>query len=191
MDYSKFCINIFENSLSAKLCKNIIKRFEEDTNKVEGSVGYGDGKLALNHKLKKCTELNLSLLESWKDIDTILFNEIGNKIKLLRNKYKGLTYLDKVNDQGYRIKRYVNDGTEFFDWHIDQNGMAQSERYFIFMWYLNTVEEGGETEFRLQNISVKPVEGRLITFPPYWTHEHRALPPISGYKYVINSWITF
>lgn len=191
MDYSKYCIDIFENSLPSNVCKDIIDRFEKDTRKVNGGVGYGDGSTAVDHSLKKCTELNLSTHPEWKDIDELLFKIVGDKVLLLRDKYSGLNKVNAVSDTGYRIKKYLNNGTEYFNWHIDQSGKAQGNRYLIFMWYLNTVKQGGETEFKLQDISVKPVEGRLITFPPYWTHEHRALPPVDVAKYVMCSWIIF
>jgi hypothetical protein len=191
MDYSKHCIEIFENSLSPDLCGEIIRRFEEDGRKIDGGVGYGDGTIAADHTLKKCTELYLSSFPEWKDIDEILYKEVTSKMLQLREKVPGLARVNTVNDEGYRIKKYNNDGTEFFNWHIDQNGRAQGHRYLIFQWYLNDVKKGGETEFRLQKIKVNPVAGRLICFPPYWTHEHRGLAPVSGPKYILCSWITF
>ena len=49
-------------------------------------------------------------------------------------------------------------------------------RQLVAMWYLNNVAgPGGETEFDLQQVSVKPKEGKLVLFPPFWTHIHRAV----------------
>lgn len=191
MDYSKHCISVFDNSLSPEICQDIIRRFDADPSKFDGGVGYGDGIMAVDHSLKKCTELFMTGNPDWKDIDDILFKEVNDKIHVLRELYPGLKRLIDVNDEGYRVKKYGNDGTEFFDWHIDQNGKGQGHRYLILQWYLNDVEEGGETEFRLQDISVRPQEGRLLCFPPYWTHEHRGLAPVSNPKYIVCTWITF
>ncbi len=194
-DYSKYSIDIFENSLSSEVCEDIIKRFEADDRKFAGGVSYGDGSTKVNDTFKKCTELYVSAHKEWKDVDDLLFAEIRDKILFLREKYPGLKRVHKVKDEGYRVKRYLNDGTEFFHWHIDSNGKAQSHRYCVFQWYLNTVEEGGETEFRIEgddgkNILVKPTQGTMISFPPFWTHEHRGLAPVSGPKYIVCSWIT-
>ena len=196
MDYSARRIDLFENSLSPEVCEDIINRFKMDDRKYDGDVLYGNGDVAVDHKQKKCTELYLSKHCEWKDIDEMLAAEIKKKILILREKYPGLSYCNKVLDEGYRIKHYKNDGTEHFNWHIDSNGHRASHRYYVFMWYLNTVTEGGETEFRVpdengDNILVKPVQGRMAAFPPFWTHEHRANPPISEDKYCIASWITF
>jgi hypothetical protein len=196
MDYSVCRMDLFENSLSPEVCEDIIKRYTADDRKYDGDVMLGDGTIEVDYSLKKCTELYLSKHAEWKDIDELLFQQIGSKIRVLREKYPGLKACSKVLDEGYRIKHYKNDGTEFFDWHIDANGRSMSQRYYVFMWYLNTVEEGGETEFRIadengNNILVKPIQGRMVTFPPFWTHEHRAKPPISEDKYVIVAWVTF
>ena len=191
MSFSKSCIDVFDNSLSSEVCEDIINRFEADTRKFDGTVGYGDGASNIDHSLKKCTEVYISQHDDWKDIDEIVFKEISSKMIVLRDRYPGLANVNAVNDEGYRVKKYENDGTEFFNWHVDQTGIAQGHKYLVFQWYLNTVEEGGETEFRLQEVKVKPVQGRLACFPPFWTHEHRGLAPVSGPKYVLCSWITF
>lgn len=191
MDYSKHCIEVFDNSLSPDLCEEIIRRFDADERKVDGGVGYGDGMVSTDHSLKKCKELYLSDFADWRDIDEVICKEVTAKMLQLREMNSGLARVNTVNDEGYRIKKYENDGTEFFNWHIDQNGRTQGHRYLIFQWYLNDVAEGGETEFRLQEVKVKPVQGRLIAFPPFWTHEHRGLAPVSEPKYILCSWITF
>jgi prolyl 4-hydroxylase len=191
MDLGNSCIDLFDNSISPEVCEDIISRFEADCRKFDGTVGYGDGASNIDHSLKKCTEVYISQHADWKDIDEIVFKEISSKMTVLRDRYPGLANVNAVNDEGYRVKKYENDGTEFFNWHIDQTGIVHGHRYLVFQWYLNTVEEGGETEFRLQGVQVKPVQGRLACFPPFWTHEHRGLAPVSGPKYVLSSWITF
>jgi len=195
VDYSSYRIDLFENCLSSEVCEDIIQRFNTDGRKFKGGVVHGDGKTSIAPELKKCTELYLSEHSDWKDIDEILSAQIKEKILILRGKYPGLNRLHKVLDEGYRIKHYKNDGTEFFDWHIDVNGRGQGHKYYVFMFYLNTVKVGGEIEFRLldehgNNIKVKPVQGNMVAFPPFWTHEHRGCAPISEDKYCIASWIT-
>ena len=57
--------------------------------------------------------------------------------------------------------------------------------------YLNTVKEGGETEFLYQRTRISPKQGTLILFPPSWTHTHRGNPPLSGNKYILTTWMEF
>ena len=57
------------------------------------------------------------------------------------------------------------------------------------MIYLNTIEEGGETEFLYLKKREKPVEGKLLIFPAGFTHTHRGNPPLKGDKYILTSWL--
>ena len=71
-----------------------------------------------------------------------------------------------------------------FGWHIDA-GDGVLYRCLAVVGYLNSVELGGGTEFLSQEKTVSPVEGRVVLFPPYWTHVHRGQPPVSGPKFTI------
>jgi hypothetical protein len=67
-----------------------------------------------------------------------------------------------------------------------------SQRQLVAIWYLNNVEgPGGETEFPLQEVLVKPEEGKLVLFPPFWTHIHRAVEMQKGVKYIATTWVCF
>lgn len=64
-------------------------------------------------------------------------------------------------------------------------------RTLLWMFYLNDVEEGGETEFYFQNIKTKPKQGTLVIAPAGFTHTHRGNMPISSDKYIFTSWLMF
>ncbi|MDX1569385.1 MAG: 2OG-Fe(II) oxygenase [Xanthomonadales bacterium] len=64
-------------------------------------------------------------------------------------------------------------------------------RVLLFMYYLNDVAEGGETEFFYQQRSIRPRRGRMVIAPAGFTHTHRGLTPRSGDKYILTSWILF
>ena len=55
--------------------------------------------------------------------------------------------------------------------------------------YLSDVEEGGETNLPRQNIKSKPKAGRLLMFPPYWTHPHQGEKVIKGTKYILMTYL--
>ena len=56
------------------------------------------------------------------------------------------------------------------------------------------ISHGGvqiETEFPLQEVLVRPAQGKLVLFPPFWTHVHRGVTLQSGVKYIATTWVCF
>jgi hypothetical protein len=88
------------------------------------------------------------------------------------------------------MKRYQPGGDEGFQTHFDAIHHLAS-RYLVFLWYLNDVAEGGETRFPQLDISIQARTGRLLMFPPYWTYQHEGVPPRSGDKYIISTYLLF
>jgi len=76
--------------------------------------------------------------------------------------------------------------------HIEHGqGRENEKRILVYSIYLNTVEEGGETEFLYQSQRVKPVKGRIVIWPAGFPYVHRGNPPLSGEKYIVTSWINY
>ena len=80
-------------------------------------------------------------------------------------------------------------GGGFHRWHYENGGLQVSPRKLVIQLYLNTVEEGGETEFLYINKRVKAKQGTLIIFPAAFTHTHRGNPPIGQDKYILTTWV--
>ena len=75
-------------------------------------------------------------------------------------------------DTGYQMQRTAPG--EFYHWHVDSGPGPFSQRQLVAIWYLNSLPgPGGETEFAHQRLSVTPEAGKLLLFPPFWTHVHR------------------
>jgi 2-oxoglutarate-Fe(II)-dependent oxygenase superfamily protein len=89
-----------------------------------------------------------------------------------------------------RLKRYQPGTGQEFQLHFDSIN-AVANRYLVFLWYLNDVSDGGETEFPDLGIKVQPRAGRLLMFPPYWMYQHAGLPPRSGEKFILSTYLLF
>lgn len=80
-------------------------------------------------------------------------------------------------------------------WHSEVYPQAGNNdalhRILLFMFYLNDVEKGGETEFYYQDMKVQPKQGTMVIAPAYFTHTHRGNIPTSGSKYILTSWVLF
>lgn len=179
---------IFEkqNALPAELCDDMIQRFEAQTDEqYQGRIGQTASQ---DNRIKKTTDLVVSGKDHWKDVDNNLFRSMGIAIKEFREAYP--YFKGPFKDMGYGIQRY-NPG-EYYHWHIDGGSHDFSQRQLVAIWYLNDVPgPGGETEFLFQNVKIKPEKGKLVLFPPFWTHEHRAVTLNEGVKYIATTWIVF
>jgi hypothetical protein len=71
------------------------------------------------------------------------------------------------------------------------NGIKKNNqiRMLAFIWYLNDVHEGGETEFLKGKVT--PKRGSLLIFPCSWTYLHKGNVPVSNNKYIITGWIGY
>lgn len=64
--------------------------------------------------------------------------------------------------------------------------MDTAERAVACLLYLSDVKEEGYTEFYHQNLKVRPEAGKIVVFPPYWTHLHRGVSPATETKYTMS-----
>jgi len=180
---------IFErlNALPDDFCDEVVRRFESSENYqrkgVIGQLGQED------HSVKKTTDLVVSDKDDWKDIDGFFFRGMAAAIREFRETFP--YFKGPFKDLGYQVQRYLPG--EYYHWHIDGGSHQFANRQLVAIWYLNDVAEdaGGETQFLFQDVSVRPEKGKLVLFPPFWTHEHRAAELRSGAKYIATTWVIF
>lgn len=179
---------IFEanNALPENVCSNIVQRFEAAVEEqYDGHVGQT---LSKDHSVKRSTDLVISGKAHWHDIDAELFESLANALKAMREIHP--FFGGSFKDMGYGIQR-TRPG-EYYHWHIDGGSHTFSHRQLVAIWYLNDVAgPGGNTEFRYQKVSITPRTGKLILFPPFWTHEHRGVTLERGVKYLATTWVVF
>ncbi len=94
---------------------------------------------------------------------------------------------------GVQAQKYDRGSGNYNYWHCEVFPEAPANealhRTLLFMFYLNDVAEGGQTEFFYQQRAIQPKTGRMVIAPAYFTHTHRGCTPISGDKYILTSWI--
>ena len=138
--------------------------------------------------IKLTTDLVTSGKAHWKDIDGELFRSLSAAVHEFREAYP--FFKGPFKDIGYNLQRYLPG--EYYHWHIDSGSHDFADRQLVAIWYLNDVEgPGGETEFSSQQTKIKPEAGKLVLFPPFWTHEHRAVTLEAGVKYIATTWVVF
>ena len=179
---------IFEkhNALSASLCEQMIHCFEERAD--EQFIGRIGQVAVQDSAVKRSTDLLISGKQHWQDIDRALFQSLAQAMREFRVTFP--YFSGRFKDMGYGMQRTRND--EYYHWHIDGGSHDFSNRQLVAIWYLNDVPgPGGETEFLVQQVRIKPEQGKLLLFPPFWTHEHRGVVLQKGVKYIATTWVVF
>jgi len=174
-------------ALPADVCREAIRRFEERSDQqMAGRIGQAGTEAP---EVKRSTDLRISGREDWRDIDRTLaqqlvatFNEFAHEFPFFAaNSFK---------DIGYNLQRTLPG--EYYHWHVDGGPGEFSQRQLVAIWYLNDVAGlGGETEFPLQEVAIRPAQGKLLLFPPFWTHVHRGVALQEGVKYIATTWICY
>ena len=197
----------YDNVLTGEQCDRIIEKFEADDRKHAGVVGEGRVR-----DIKVSTDLQISGLEDWDELDKVFFDALAPKFseytEFLIDNGMELNY-SKMDDSGYQIQRTSIDGK--YDWHNDHaidyiDGSTVNEegqpltaqyrrRFMTYIFYLNDQEgnfEGGRTQFQFgkdsEIFSYTPKKGTLLLFPATPMYRHRGERVTSGEKYIATGW---
>jgi hypothetical protein len=92
------------------------------------------------------------------------------------------------------VQKYRQGIGGYLHWHAEiwrEENFEALHRIVTWLYYLNDVDEGGETEFFFQNRKAKPKKGTCVIAPSGFTHTHRGCIPLSGDKYIATSWLLY
>lgn len=176
-----------KDALNKTLCEEIIERFEANTEQqYPGRIGPAENE---EFSIKRSTDLRVSGRPEWQDIDRIFFQSLSAALNIFSGIHPFFAH-NEFRDMGYNLQR--TDSGEFYHWHTDSGPGTFSQRQLVAIWYLNDVAgPGGETEFLLQQVKITPEQGKLILFPPFWTHIHRGVELQQKRKYIATTWVCF
>jgi len=179
---------VFEqrDALATDICGEMIRRFEaHEAEQYPGRIGQSRD---LDQSIKRSTDLVLSGKPHWQDLDRELFRSLNRALAEFKQTFT--FFSGPFKDNGYAIQR--TDAGEYYHWHIDGGSHEFAMRQLVAIWYLNEPDgDGGETEFEYQQIRVSPETGKLLLFPPFWTHLHRGRTLVGGSKYIATTWVVF
>ena len=188
-------IGVFPNVVSPQYCDAVINHFDwlEKSRKTltrqqSDNVSPSNKKNTI-YRLE--TEHDLVTLESNSAILSQFVEATWKCYHLYNEEYGTICTLDK-QQISYSTKIQKTKQSEGYHvWHCEHAGALSGRRLLLVMLYLNDVEEGGETEFLYQSKRVQPKQGTVVICPAGFTHTHRGNPPLSGTKYMINTWIEY
>ena len=186
-------ISIYDNALTPPECKFIRDYHDSD-----------DYLLSIRQEGKT---LGDTVQKHWKDahdrymamyIDGAYQNNgvnniIAKSIKEYIEKYKEenpeLNLLDEwVIRDNYNLQKY-DPGGGYHVLHCENYNTGNHRTNILaWMYYLNTVREGGGTYFSNFDLTVNAQEGRLVIWPAYWTHFHKGIVSKTCDKYIATGW---
>ncbi len=174
-------VKMFEGVLTPELCTELIRRFEADPRvKADPQPDYSTR-----------SYLNLSEIWDWRrqvqGVTQIADPLIADFFRLPA-RYRAAEQKDWAND-GWVLARYrTGDACIFHDDAQSPIPPANGLRLATLIFFLNDVPEGGELYFPLQELKVKPKEGRAVIFPAQVTHPHEVLAT-GSLRYVLQTWV--
>jgi prolyl 4-hydroxylase len=179
-------VKTYDTDLDPGLCDQLVGAFQASRAQHERN---GRGHRA-GLERSACTELNVTRAG-----DAQLLRLFRSKVDLALARYNRevpltLALPSSPKTADLILKQYRAGTGEAFQVHFDSI-YEVSNRYLVFLWYLNDVTEGGETEFPDLGLRIEARRGRLLMFPPYWMFQHAGLPPRSGDKYILSTYLLF
>lgn len=176
-----------------EVCECFITLFENNKSlHVKGKV-IGDN-FSENSLIKKCTEIPLDSSFFEKEEWNIPLQIFGNTLNMAAGEYvKKFPYLNTIAKwapfEGFNFQRYLpSEG--FYQIHSEVPCKEVSNRMLTWMVYLNDVKDGG-TYFDNQNYISEAECGKILLWPPYWTHTHKGIISNTETKYILTGWFVY
>lgn len=181
-------IELYSNALDASVCEQTCKLMDD----IICRDDPGTGMRLSDDSSRKDYNIFTRIYGSLQESEERIIRAVENSWLEYNKKYNAtpLPFSD-VFDKRWKLQKSQTDGG-FYTWHFEQGSSeASKSRFAVWMIYLNTVENGGKTEFEWQEVAFKPEQGTAVIWPAGYTHSHRAAPDLQGDKYIATGWFTY
>ncbi len=173
-------IEVYDNALSHEQCEEIIK-YINSQELVHGTYGRG-----LVKEFWNVPNMNLSKIHN---VNVYLRNALKECAEKYWTVHPQIKRLSWGPDKDYNLQKYEV-GQSFSQLHCENDG-HRLNRMMVWMFYLNTIVDGGGTYFENYNKTLDAVEGRCVIWPAYWTHYHKGIVSNTEEKYIATGWFNF
>lgn len=173
-----------KNLLTDEECDKLLEESNKINRVMEESKVYSEEKSMI-------TDYRKSKQKWIKDNESSISKKITNIANLFTNKpTKNMEDLQLVE---YGVNGYFK---EHYDPTINEKNSNINDRAFTLLFYLNNVEEGGETYFNKINLKVSPSKGDAVFFKSLDDKQnllnnalHQGMEIKKGKKFICNKWI--
>ena len=175
----------YPGALPPAFCAEIVARFEADGRKYPSRTAT-----RLNPLIRSGTMLDIPRYPEWTDVCEAVTTATRRYLDDYARRFPSLQAL--VQPERSLITPPIIERIEpgqGYGYHIDAGPGGTYDRLVSGLIYLRDIADGGETEFPFQGLNVRPRAGLLLLFPPFWTHLHRGVSPVSAVKYNITNFV--
>ena len=172
-------IEVYDNVLSVDYCEELVDRINSDPR-----LSY-----VTDNKTYNLQQLILWNLDDWQDTNKFLTDKFLELAQAYYDKYLPL-WPENFACESIKFKKYSASNDEYFKEHVDVDDVRSCVRFLTSLWYLNDPKGGGDTVFTDHKVSVEPRVGRVILFPPLWTHPHYSNPS-KNYKFIFTQYLHY
>ena len=171
--------------ISTDLCDDLIKYFKSNKKKQNvGKVGMQKIDTSIKDSIDlQCTHTDTYPLAEYR-------TQVQECMLSYQKKYPELKKHSYYNFYKDFLIQHYSPGQGYKTWHSERMNKNDSDRFLVFMTYLNDVEKGG-THFKYQNIKVPAKKGLTLIWPTDFTHTHKGIINMTKEKYIATGWIHF
>lgn len=186
-------IQEYKNAIDPNTCKDLMDLFERDTHLHSQGTAYVKGIPTLDNNIKQSTEIDIDASlranPDWSHTLDKVFVSLSECLEKYKREY---SFIDKTNTS-WRITNSINfqrflPGEGFYEWHCENE---KNNRLLVFMFYLNSIEVGGGTEFNYEMPNSTAEIGKCLIWPADWTHFHKSIVAPYEKKYIITGWYVY
>tara|TARA_B100001996_G_scaffold10894_1_gene9143 strand:+ start:649 stop:1281 length:633 start_codon:yes stop_codon:yes gene_type:complete len=174
--------------INPEVCDGLISFFNDSPNQRPGEIGRG-----VDEEFKISTDVNVCPRNPDQRIQDYL-DVLTNVCDLYCKKFEYATKMHSLwgLNTNFNVQKY-NPGEGFYGWHSERTSIRDTVpyRHLVFMTYLNTVTDAGETEWYHQKLKMQPEKGLTVIWPCDWTHTHRGVTSPTQTKYITTGWYTY
>ena len=177
-------VRIYENVLEDNWCDRIVEKYENNPDQYEEH----------NHGPMSFTQIKMQQHPEWGEELQQLINVFVKQKKVYADDVliDPLQWPSKHGWEEFRIKRYLPNGVDQFDWHVDCTGYEDARRFLVMFLYLDN-NTAGETDVKLKDDRVVSSckKGSMLIFPPMWPWLHAGKLPKETPKYIVGSYLHY
>lgn len=176
---------IGEYQVSDAICDELIEFFETHPER------HADGMYGGNVNKEKKDSIDIALHPS-EPIFEQYMHALAPCTSAYVDEYGFAGYYDSWASGVMSLQRY-EPGQGFHAWHSERTRAHEpfASRHLVFMTYLNTVTDNGETEFFYQRMKFQPQKGLTLIWPADWTFTHRGILSPTQTKYIATGWMNY